>query len=142
MKCEQKHDKYHKIINYKNILPDEDEIKKELIEFKNKIDKFKNVIKEIINISNNVYENLQKYYQIFYDIIYNYNLRQRNNEELINVNSVKNFNNLKDIDDLTFKPNHYLFNFTKIYGIFCKMNNVRMVDLENIVVFSDLIKMI
>ena len=50
MKCEQKHDKYHKIINYKNILPDEEEIKKELKEFKNKIDKFKNVIKEKIII--------------------------------------------------------------------------------------------
>ena len=85
---------------------------------------------------------MQKFYQIFYDIIYNYNLRQRNYEKIVNVNSVKNFNNLKDIDDLTFKPNHYLFNFTKIYGIFCKMNNVRMGDLENIVVFSDLIKMI
>ena len=132
MKCEKKHNNYHDIINYKNILPDEDEIKKELKEFKNKIDKFKNTIKEIINISNNVYENLQKFYQIFYDIIYNYNLRKRNYETLINVNSVKNFINLKDFDALIDKQNDYGNKVNKIYDIYCKMNKMNNVKNDNI----------
>ena len=135
MKCEQKHNNSHKIINYKNILPDEEEIKKKLKEFKNKIDKFKNNIKDIINISNNVYENLQKFYQIFYDIIYNYNLRQRNYEKIVNVNSVKNFINSKDIDELIDKQNDYDYKFCKIYDMYCKMNNVKNNYHQNMVVF-------
>ena len=73
MKCEQKHDKYHKIINYKNILPDEEEIKKELKEFKNKIDKFKNVIKEKIIIYQimfmKIYKNIIKFFMILFIFI-------------------------------------------------------------------------
>ena len=115
MKCEMKHNNNHSIINYKAILPDDDEIKKELNQFKNKIDKLKENICTMINILNNVYDNLKYFHTIFYDIIYNYNLRQRNYEILNNVNSVQNFFNLKDIDDIINKRNFYQYKFSKIY---------------------------
>ena len=100
MKCEKEHNSNHGIINYKNILPDEDEIKQELKIFRNKIDKFKEIVNEIINVLNKVSENMENYYQINYDILYNYNLQQRNYEILSNINSVINFINLDDFDNI------------------------------------------
>ena len=122
MKCEMKHNNNHSIINYKAILPDDDEIKKELNQFKNKIDKLKENICTMINILNNVYDNLKYFHTIFYDIIYNYNFRQRNYEILNNVNSVQNFFNLKDIDDIINKRNFYQYKFSKIYELWNRMN--------------------
>ena len=121
MKCETKHNNNHNIINYKDILPDEDEIKKDLKKFKDKIDKLKETIKELINWLNNIYDNFQKLYKISYDIVYNYNLRQRNYEILENVNSVKDLINAKDIDDIIDKNIPYINKFKKFSDIYDKM---------------------
>ena len=123
MKCEMKHNNYHNIINYKNILPDEDEIKKELKIFKKKIDILQRNINELRNILNSVSDNLQSYYKIAYDIVYNYNLRQRNYEILANVNSVKDLIRQKDIDNIINMKNENQEKVGKIYNIFNKINN-------------------
>ena len=123
MKCEMKHDNNHKIINYKNILPDEDEIKKELKSFKNKIDKLKENITEIINILNKVYENFEIYYKIMYDILYNYNIQQSNYEILQNLNSIKNYINLKDIDSIINENNGYKKKFYALFDLYKRMNS-------------------
>ena len=122
MKCEMKHNINHIIINYKNILPDEDEIKKELKIFKNKIEKLQETFKEVINMLNKITDNFQKVYKICYDIIYNYNLRQRNYEILQNVQSVKRFINFfEDIDVIINMKSDIKHKFGKIYNIFYKM---------------------
>lgn len=123
MKCEMKHNNNHNIINYKNFLPDEDEIKKELKIFKDKINKLKETFQEVINMLNNISDNFQKLYKICYDIIYNYNFRQRNYEILKNVNSIKDVINLKDIDVIIDMKSDIKNKFEKIYNIFYKMNN-------------------
>ena len=128
MKCEKKHDNNHKIINYTNILPDEDEIKKELKLFRNKIDKLKGDVTELINILNKVSENIEIYYKIIYDILYNYNIQQRNYEILKNVNIIKNYINLKDIDTIIKENNGYKKKFYKLFDIYSKMNS----DITNI----------
>ena len=123
MKCEKKHDNNHNIIDYKNILPDEDEIKKELKSFKNKIDKLKGNVTEIINILNKVYENFEIYYKIIYDILYNYNTQQRNYEILQNLNSIKKYINLKDIDNILNENNGYKKKFYALFDLYNKMNS-------------------
>jgi hypothetical protein len=130
MKCETKHNINHNIINYKNILPDEDEIKKDLKIFKDKIDKLKETIKELINMLNNIYDNFQKLYKICYDIVYNYNLRQRNYEILANVNSVKDFIILEDIDVIISKKSDIKNKFGKIYNVFYKMGGYKDLSLK------------
>ena len=125
MKCEMKHNNHHEIINYKNILPDEDQIKKELKIFKDKIDKLKETIeeaiKELTNKLNNIYDNFQKLYKISYDIVYNYNLRQRNYEILENVNSVKDLIKEGDIYNIIGEEIPYIDKFLKLDAIFNKM---------------------
>ena len=121
MKCEKGHNSNHGIINYKNILPDEDEIKQELKIFRNKIDKFKEIVSEIINMLNKVSENMENYYQINYDILYNYNLQQRNYEILSNINSVINFINLDDFDNIINDNNNIKTKFTYIFDIYNKI---------------------
>jgi len=123
MKCEKEHNSNHGIINYKNILPDEDEIKQELKIFRNKIDKFKEIANEIIDVLNKVSEKMENYYQINYDILYNYNLQQRNYQILTNINSIKNFINLDDFDSVINDNNTIKFKFTYIIDIYNKIYN-------------------
>jgi len=130
MKCETKHNNHHEIINYKNILPDEDQIKKELKIFKDKIDKLKETFKEVINMLNNIYDNFQKLYKICYDIVYNYNLRQRNYEILANVNSAKDFMNSEDIDVIISTKSDIKNKFGKIYNVFYKMRGYKDLSLK------------
>ena len=113
----------HGIINYKNILPDEDEIKQELKIFRNKIDKFKEIANEIIDVLNKLSEKMENYYQINYDILYNYNLQQRNYQILTNINSIKNFINLDDFDSIINDNNTIKFKFTYIIDIYNKIYN-------------------
>ena len=55
------------------------------------MDELKKYIKEIIDKLNNVTESMEKYYKIFYDLSYNFNIRQRNYEILENINSIQNY---------------------------------------------------
>ena len=121
LKCEVKHDANHQIINYKDILPDEDEIKEELKLFRIKIDKSKEKIIEIINILKKVSDNIEEYYKIIHDILYNYNIQQRNYEILTNVNSIENFLNQSDINDIIKENDNYCYIFEKIIDLYSEM---------------------
>ena len=57
---------------YKDLISEKD-YKKNLNDLKTKIDEFKNVvIKQIIQLMENIYDNLQIYYNISCNLIYNY----------------------------------------------------------------------
>lgn len=56
MKCEINHNNARLIINFKNIFPDEYEIKEELESFKIKINLLKITIEKMISILNDTYE--------------------------------------------------------------------------------------
>ena len=124
--CKTKHNNYHNIINYEDILPKEHKIKDELNEFKDKIDVLKETIKILKDILNNVSDSFQKLYEIFYDIVYNYNSGQKNYEVITNINSVKNFIELNEIDNIIKDTNSYKYKFEKIYDIFNMMNNAEL----------------
>ena len=132
MKCEIKHNANHIIINYKNILPNDDEIKKKLNGYRNKIEKLKQNIIELINILNEVYKRIEIFYKINYDILFNYNFKQRNYEILKNVNSIKDFINSSDIDNIINIINNDKCKFEKIYNISNKnnINNIKEKQME------------
>ena len=124
MNCENKHDNKHKIINYKNILPDNN-IKEELQAFRKRLDKLNNDITEIKNRLTKVSENMEIYYKLIYDMIYNYNTKQKYYEILKNLDSIKDFINLPEIDKITCS-NDYSEKFDILINIYNKMNNINI----------------
>jgi len=91
-KCIYEH-KSHNIINLVNIIPNKNELLKELEYMKEIINKFKNNIEKITNILNKVLNNVEIYYKISNNIINNYNNKNRNYEKYYNLNEIKISNN-------------------------------------------------
>jgi hypothetical protein len=122
MKCESKHNNFHRIINFKTIFPDEEQIKEDIKLFRKKIDKFKEIITELINILNNVSLNIEEYYKIIFNLLNDYDSRKRNYEILKNINSIKYFISNKDIENVINANKNYRFNFDNIIDIYQKIN--------------------
>jgi len=122
LKCEMKHNKSHQIISFNNIFPDEEQIKEDMKNFRIKIDKFKENITKMINILNNVSKNIERYYKIIYEILYNYNSRQRNYEILQNINSIANFIKLKDIELILNEQYNNESKIKILFNIYNEMN--------------------
>ena len=120
-KCELEHNN-HEIIKYINILPDENQIKEELKEFRNKINKLNDKMNNIINILNKIKENIELYYKINNNIITNYKKENINYEILYNINEIKNNIKIKDIDEI-IKDNNINNEFKNLLNIYYKMTN-------------------
>ena len=67
--CVNEHDKEHNIIDFLNIIPNKDELLKNMKYLDEIINKFKDIIKEINNILNKVLNNMETYYKIFNNIV-------------------------------------------------------------------------
>ena len=134
MKCEIEHNQSHPIINFKNIFPDEEKIKNDLKIFKQKIDKFKEEIEKFVDKLHDISKNIDIYYKIIYDILYNYKSRQRNYEILTNVNSIKNFIKLNDIDNIINESIQERMKLKNLFDIYDKINNKE--EKENIYINS------
>ena len=127
MNCENKHDNKHHIISFKSILPEEN-IKEELKEFRKKIDKLNDNIKEIKDVLNKVSENMEIYYKIVYDIVNNYNKKQKNYEIMKNISLVKDFIKVSDLNDIIDNNNNdYIKKFDALINIYNKMNNIEII---------------
>jgi len=120
MYCENEHSN-HEIISYGKIFPNIENIKMKRNELKEKIDKLKNDINEMLNILITTIENIEYYYSILNDIINNYNKKKVNYEILYSINNIYNNNILKDIDDI-INDNNINNKFKKIYDIYDIMN--------------------
>ena len=70
--------KWSIIINYREIIPNINNIKDKMKELKDIIDIFNNNIENIINILKNIKINIEKYYIINNNMINNYNMKNRN----------------------------------------------------------------
>ena len=109
--CEIEHDKNHKFIYHREIAKNKDE--NNLKELKMKIDKLneakKDIKEEILNkdIINKVIENLKKIYEIGNNLIYNYTLKNKNYQLLMNFINVNKYNEaiIKDIDNILNENN-------------------------------------
>ena len=89
-KCINEHNNHnnHNIIELLNIIPNKDELLKEMKNMREIINKFKNNIEEIENIINKVLNNIEIYYRICNNIINNYNKKNRYYENYYNLNEI------------------------------------------------------
>ena len=93
LSCKDEHDG-HENIYFQNIMPKINEVKKEKDDIKNSVDKFINEIKLMIKKLSIVMENIRKYYDIYNDIIKNYETKNRNYEIILNIEEILK-NNIK-----------------------------------------------
>jgi len=118
--CEKEHNN-HEIIDLGKIIPNKDELIKEMEELKLIIDKFKDKIEMIKIIFNRIINIIEIYYKINNNIINNYNINNRNFIKLMNLNNIKNDNeNLKkELNKIINDDNMneiFKFSFDKYYN--------------------------
>ena len=128
MICESEHGHKEKIIYFGDIIPKKDIIKNQIDELKNKIAKYNERIKEMVEgitkILNKVSKNLEVYYNINNNILENYEKKKRNYYLLNNLNEIIN-NNYKLLNDINkiINENEIVNLFNNIMKIYNKMNN-------------------
>ena len=133
IKCGGEHEN-HNLVDFMNIFPKEEEIKIQNNEFKIYIDKLNKDINEIIIKLNKVKENIDIYYNIYNNIINNYNSDNINYEILQNINEFQNYNNniIKDIINI-INDNNINNKFNNIIHIYNDMNNkINEININNI----------
>ena len=108
--CENKH-KGHKILDFKNILIDKEDLSKSAKDLNNIIDKFKKKIKIIKDILDRMINKLDRYYKIYNIIINNFNMNKRNYYKL------QNLKNLKDFNEIIIEDLNEIINNNKIFEI-------------------------
>ena len=127
--CEEQHNN-HNIISYRKIFPNINETKEEMEKFTTLIENLKNNIKQIITILNNTLFCIEKYYNINYNIINNFEIQNKNYQVLQNINEVKNnikmniFNNILNENNIGYK-------FEKIFHIYNQMITKDNINIED-----------
>ena len=117
----------HNIIDLSEIMPNKEELLKEMKYMKELINKFKKDIENIQNILNKIANNIDIYYKIFNKIIINHdNNINRNYQNYYNLNEIKN-NNKTIINDLNNIINEQNINykFNNIIDIYYKVIKIR-----------------
>ena len=122
--CKNEHNNNHRILDYKNYIPEENAIKSELNEFKKKIDKFKNIIQNIVGIFNKIIENLDTFHKINFDIINNYNSNNKNYQILKNIEEINNNLKSNNIDEIINKNDIDYNQLKDIISLYYKMNTI------------------
>ena len=89
--CAKEHNE-HKIITYGDIMPEIEEVEKNINKLKETISEFKNHINEIILKLNKLMYNLDEYYKIYNDCIKNFDVKKRNYYIIKNTNEINNYN--------------------------------------------------
>ena len=94
--CENEHSG-HEIISFEKILPKKEELNIQMKKYKENIYKFKDEIKKMKKILEEIMENMDKYYKIIIDILNSINIKKRNYEILNNINEINNCDIFEDI---------------------------------------------
>jgi surface protein len=100
LKCELKHNENHKIIEFKDILPNKNflnKVKSMQSKFREYIDRFQEEINKIVKTLHSFLDSLNTYYQINEEIVKNYDLRHRN---YFSIKNVSNYNIQKLLYDM------------------------------------------
>ena len=118
--CEEKNHEKHNILNYKRIISEKDDLTAFLKNLKEKNNKLKNQIKDMIEKLNKLKENFDYFYNICENVINTYNENKMNYEIFNNINTVLNTDILKDINNIIEEKN-IKNKFNKMIDIFDKM---------------------
>ena len=100
LKCELRHNLKHKIIEFKDILPNKHflgKVKSTQCKFREYIDKMQEEINKIVRTLHSFLDSLNAYYQINEEIVKNYDLRLRN---YFSIKNISNYNTQRLLDDM------------------------------------------
>ena len=100
LKCELRHNEKHKLIEFKDILPNKhfvNKIKGMQFDFRENIDKLEGEINKIVKILHHFLDSLNAYFNINEEIINNYELKFRN---YYSIKNVSNYNIQRLLDDI------------------------------------------
>ena len=126
MQCVIEHNG-HQFIDFKDIVSNKNEFQNKLIKFKEKIDKMNNIITKMIAILYKVNENMKNYFEIYNEIIKNYEIKNRNYEMFKNINYIQNTIHFEEVDKIINNNNIY-FQFENIINIFNKMEKMQKIN--------------
>ena len=90
--CEKEH-LNHKKTSLGELIIDKNKLEEDKNHLRTKIDEFEKDIQGIIKVFNDVIRTAENYYNIYDDIITNYDMRYRNYQMLQNINHIQSFNN-------------------------------------------------
>ena len=97
--CKKEHLE-HKTVYLEDIIEDPEDLKQKLNELKRDIDEYESNINNIINILNFVKRNINIYYKITKDMVYNYDNKNRNYETLYYFNQFQNNNIINSLNKI------------------------------------------
>ena len=117
--CENGHIE-HETITLGKLSPNKNHLEYRLIELGNNINKFKNEIKNMIDLLNKVCENIEIFYNINKDINNSFDIRKKNYEILYNIKEINNNSIARDIDEI-IKEKNVRNKFNKIFDIYNNM---------------------
>ena len=128
--CLKDHDD-HKIISFKEIIPDSKAIEEDMNKFRSQIDSFFGEIEKMINILNNIKNTFEKYYEIQKKIIDKFDLKKRNYQILNNMNNIPQ-NNKSIISDIKKVINEDSISnkFIKLIEIYETINDFKKFSLK------------
>ena len=100
LKCEMRHNLKHKIIEFKDILPNKHflgKVKATQSKLREYIDQMQEEINKIVRTLHSFLDSLNAYYQINEEIVNNYDLRLRN---YFSIKNISNYNTQRLLDDM------------------------------------------
>ena len=133
MLCENEH-RSHKMIYLGDMLIKKEVLINEKNELKNHIDKLEENFENIYCNFKNIMDNIKLYYNIYLDIINNYEINKKNYYLLQNINEFKKYNNnvYQDINKI-IKESNINIKFSYIMDLYNKINNKeKKVDNNNL----------
>jgi len=137
--CEMNHNLFrknndtHKIMHFYEILSNNDEyiekLRGNIKDFRHKIDLLKIELSKLTNIINSVINNFEIYYNIYYDLISNYEIVERNYHILKNIKNIKFSEIFNDLDNI-INEGHFYKKFEKTFEIYNKMSCQSEITLQ------------
>jgi surface protein len=129
----RKNEEIHKIVHFYEILSNNDEYLEKLSEnikkFRLKIDLLKVELNKLTNIINSVINNFEIYYNIYYDLIANYEIVERNYHILKNIKNIKFAEIFKDLDNI-ISEGHFYKKFEKTFEVYNKMSCLSEITIQ------------
>ncbi len=130
--CEKEHIN-HKKISLGEILLDKNKLEENKNKLRKILDEFENDIKIIIDKLNNVLKNMEKYYNIFDDLMGGYEIKKINFHLLKNLNDINEYNNfiIKDLNQIIYEKDINL-KFKSMMNIWSKINFKEIKEINKI----------
>ena len=114
----------HVIITFSEITPNIDDIKTKMNSFKNSINLLDEHIKELMNYLYKIMDNMKIYYNIYENILNNYDSQNKNYEILKNLNEINDDNIVEEINHIiNYETKRKAYNILNIYNKMKEYNN-------------------